>query len=126
MERSHRPSKNLFTLIDAPVSLPDYLAIVEDDYTETNGRFLKSVVMVKVVDEKAQRFFSDQLPHRLESFDRTGRMEKFIKPEVLPRVLAQVFQLPEEGISAALSLIQDTPIAIVVPDLLQARSSQDA
>ena len=126
VERSHRPSKNLFTLIDAPVSLPDYLAIVEDDYTETNGRFLKSVVMVKVVDEKAQRFLSDQLPHRLESFDRTGRMEKFIEPEVLPRVLAQVFQLPEEGISAALSLIQDPPIAIVIPDLLQARSSQDA
>lgn len=112
VERSHRPSKNLFTLIDIPVNLPDYLAIVEDDYTETNGRFLKSVVMVKVVNEKAQRFFSDQLPYKMESFDRAGRMEKFIESEVLPHTLAEVFQLSEDGISAALSLIQEPPVNI--------------
>lgn len=103
VERSHRPSKNLLTLIDIPVSLPNYLAIVEDDYTETNGRFLKSVVMVKVVDERAQRFFSDQLPYKLESFDRATRTDKFIKLEVLPHVLADVFQIPEDCISRALS-----------------------
>lgn len=102
VERSHRPSKNLFTLIDVPVSLPDFITVVEDDYTETNGRFLKSVVMVKVVDEKAQRFFSDQLPYKLESFDRAGRIEKIIEPETLPHFLAEFFQLPEDSISAAL------------------------
>ena len=103
VECSHRPSKYLFTLIDVPVNLPDYLAIVEDDYTETNGRFLKSVVMVKVVDERAQRFFSDQLPYKLESFDRAGRIEKIIEPEILPRFLAELFQMPDDRISAALS-----------------------
>lgn len=112
VERSHRPSKNLFTLIDVPVSLPDYLAIVEDDYTEATGRFLKSVVMVKVVDEMAQRFFSDQLPYKLESFDRAGRTEKFIEPESLSYELAKVFHLPEVSISAALSLIQEPPAGV--------------
>jgi len=107
VERSHRPSKNLFTLIDIPVSLTDYLVVVEDDYTEENGRFLKSVVMVKVVNEKGQRFFSDQKPYKLESFDRAGRMEKFIEPETLPQFLAEFFQLPEDSISRALSWISE-------------------
>jgi arylamine N-acetyltransferase len=112
MKRSHRPTKNLFTLIDIPVSLSDYLAIVEDDYTETNGRFLKSVVIVKVVNEKAQRFFSDQLPYKMESFDRTNRIEKIIDPKVLSQSLAEVFQMPEEGISAAFSWIPEPAIQV--------------
>lgn len=110
VERSYRPSKNLFTLIDVPVSLPDYLAVVEDDYTEANGRFLKSVVMVKVVNEKGQRFFSDQKPYKLESFDRAGRTEKLIEPESLPRFLAEVFQMPEDSISRGLSWLPDPAI----------------
>jgi len=126
VERSHRPSKNLFTLIDVPVSLPDYLAIVEDDYTETTGRFLNSVVMVKVVDDRAQRFFSDQKPYKLESFDRAGRMEEFIEPEILPHFLAELFQMPEDSLSAALSWIQDPPVTLAVPDLLQERIGQHA
>ena len=124
--RSHRPSKNLFTLIDVPVSLPDYLAVVEDDYTETNGRFLKSVVMVKVVDEKGQRFFSDQLPYKLESFDRTGRVEKFIEPQILPHFLAELFKMPEDSISTALSWVQDSSATVFVPALSQERIGQNA
>lgn len=112
VERSHRPSKNLFTLIDVPVSLPDYLAIVEDDYSETTGRFLKSVVMVKVVNEMCMRFFSDQLPYKLESFYRAGRTEQFIESELLPHTLAKLFQLPEDSIAAALSLIQESAIEL--------------
>jgi len=103
VERCHRPSKNLFTLIDIPVKPVDYQAIIEDDYTETTGRFLKSVVMVKVVDEKAQRFFGDQQPYKLESFDRAGRTERLIEPERLPHTLAELFQMPEDSISSALS-----------------------
>lgn len=106
VERSHRSSKNLFTLNDSPVNLPEFHAILEEDYSETTGRFLQSVVMVKVVDEKSQRFFSDQLPYKLESFDRSGRMEKFIEPELLPHALAEVFQMPEDSISIVLSWIR--------------------
>ena len=107
VQRSRRPSKNLFTLIDIPVRLQDFLSVVEDDYTESNGRFLKSVVMVKVVDEKAQRFFSDQKPYRLESFFRKGALEKFVDPAALPSELAQVFQLPENSISAAFACLEN-------------------
>lgn len=103
VERSHRPSKNLFTLIDIPVSLTKYQKILEDDYSESTGRFLKSVVMVKVVKEKGQRFFSDQQPYRLESFGRTDRRENFIDPENLPRFLAKLFQMPEDSIADALA-----------------------
>jgi len=106
VERSHHSSKNLFTLIDIPVSMTEYQTILEEDYTETTGRFLQSVVMVKVVDEKGQRFFSDQLPYKLESFDRAGGMEKFIEPEILPHFLSELFQMPEGSISIALSWIQ--------------------
>jgi len=109
VERSYRPSKNLFTMIDVPVSLPDYLAIVEDDYTGANGRFLKSVVMAKVVNEKGHRFFSDHKPYKLERYYRTGRTDKFIEPEILPYFLAQVFQMPEDSISKALSWIAEPP-----------------
>jgi arylamine N-acetyltransferase len=106
VERSHRHSKNLFTLIDIPVSLPDFLATVKDDYTESTGRFLKSIVMVKVVNEKGQRFFSDQEPYKVESFDRSGKAEKIIEPEILSQFLAGLFQMPEDSIAAAFSLTQ--------------------
>jgi len=123
VERSHRASKNLFTLIDVPVSLPDYQAIVENDYAEATGRFLKSVVMVKVVEGKGQRFFSDQKPYKLESFDRAGRMEKFIEPENLPHTLAELFQMPEDSISTVLSWIQDPPdLQWITVDTLQQRN----
>jgi len=105
VERSHRPGKNLFTLIDIPVSLSEYQKILEDDYSESMGRFLKSVVMVKVVEEKGQRFFSDQKPYMLESFDRAGRTEKLIEPENLPHSLSELFKMPEVSISIALSWI---------------------
>ena len=114
VERSHRPSKNLFTLIDVPVSLPDFLAVVVDDYTETNGRFLKSVVMVKVVNEKGQRFFSEQQPYKVESFDRSGRVEKMIEPKILPHFLAGLFEMPEDSISAAFSWTPEPDIQAVV------------
>ena len=114
MERSHRPSKNLFTLIDVSVNLPDFLATIEDDYTDATGRFLKSVVMVKVVNEKGLRFFSDQQPYKVESFDRSGRVEKMIEPKTLPRFLAGLFEMPEDSISAAFSWTPEPDIQAVV------------
>jgi hypothetical protein len=124
--RSHRSTKNLFTLVDVPVRLPAYIATVEDDYKETRGRFLNSVVMVKVIDGRAQRFFSDQKPYKLECLDRASRIEKSIEPEILPLFLAELFQIPEESISTAFSLIQDPTATVVVPALLQERIGQHA
>lgn len=126
VKRSHRPSKNLFTLIDVPVNLPDYLKIVEDDYTEEAGRFLKSVVMVKVVNGRAQHFFSDQEPYKLESFYRAGRLEKMIEPVNLPHFLAELFQMPVESIATALLWVQVPPASEVVSALTQERIGQHA
>lgn len=104
VERSHHPQRYAFTLIDRPVELADYQAIVEKDYTDT-GFFLTSVVMVKVIENKVWRFFSDHKPYRLESFNKWGRTEMNLAPERLAGSLAQHFQMPEDKISTAISWI---------------------
>lgn len=61
--------------------------------------------MVKVIDDKVWRFFSDHKPYQLESFNKEGRNEIALTPERLAGSLAQQFQMPEGEISAALSWI---------------------
>lgn len=108
VERSHRPSKNLFTLIDVPISLPDYQAILKDDYSETRGRFLKSVVMVKLVDGGVQRFFSDQKPYKLECVNRSDKKETLVESKALPQTLAELFHMPKDKIFVALTTVGDS------------------
>jgi arylamine N-acetyltransferase len=121
--RSHHPRRNAFTLIDVPVEMPDYRTILENDYGET-GLFLKSVVMVKIIDDKTYRFFSDHQPYELETFDRVGKKATSLEPETLPSVLAALFQIPEDKIAAALMLIQ-APLAealnqnLILPRVLE-------
>jgi len=105
VERTNHPQKNAFTLIDRPVGLSEYRAVLEGDYAE-DGLFLKSVVMIKVIDGRIWRFFSDRLPYRLESFNRDGREEIILAHEALVETLAGKFQLPEEKIAAAFLSIQ--------------------
>lgn len=126
VERTHHPKRNAFTLIDVPVSLAEYQGIVENDYTES-GFFLKSVVMVKVIGGKTWRFFSDHKPYKLESFNRAGKRETFVKPEMLSYLLAGLFQMPEDKISAALTWIQSPPVEtcnqnIILPMVLEGSS----
>lgn len=125
VERSHHPRRNAFTLMDNPVSMKDYQTILENDYTEA-GFFLKSVVMVKVIDGKTWRFMSDDKPYKLESFNRAGRRETFLGTEILAYLLAGVFQMPEGSIAAAMKLIQGLPMALAGPEILDERSSQYA
>ncbi len=102
--RSCHPKRNAFTLIDIPVELRDYRTILERDYLKT-GYFLDRVVMNKVVGCKTARFFSDLQPYRLERFDRHGKQESFLEAGTLPCELAEVFNLPQEKIAAALVLV---------------------
>jgi hypothetical protein len=106
VERSPHPSRNAFTLIDIPVGLPEYYTIVENDYTDT-GYFLKSVVMVKVIENKTYRFFSDHKPYRLESFSRAGKDETFLPSGRVAQSLARIFQMPQGKIADALSSIEE-------------------
>jgi len=126
VERSHHSHRNAFTLIDVPVSLPDYLTIVENDYKET-GFFLKSVVMVKVIEDKTWRFFSDIQPYKLESFNRSGKTEILLAQETMTESLASLFQMPIDKISYAISRIQlSEPAYKAVPDNLEERSGLHA
>lgn len=106
VERSPHPHRYAFTLVDVPISLTDYHAAVVDDYSETNGRFLNCVVMVKLVDGKTHRFFSDHQPYRLESFSRQGRTETFLEPANLVKKLSALFHLPGNCIAAAFRFLE--------------------
>lgn len=123
VERSHHPHRNAFTLIDVPISLGEYQTIVENDYTES-GFFLKSVAVVKIISAKTWRFSSDHQPYKLESFNRAGKRETFVRPEMLSYVLAGLFQMPEDKISAALSWIESPLVEtcnqnIILPMVLE-------
>jgi arylamine N-acetyltransferase len=104
VERSHHPQKNAFTLVDVPVSLTAYQAIVERDYTE-HGYFLDRVVIVKVVDGRVWRFNSSEQPYRLESFNRKDKQAYFLSTDTLAWALAEHFRLPDEQILTALSWV---------------------
>lgn len=104
--RSHHPKRVAFTLIDVPVSLPDYHVILQNDYLET-GHFNKSVVMNKVIKNKTTRFFSDNKPYKLERFNGQGKRETPLRIKSLPRMLAKTFNMPEGEIAEAFSSIQE-------------------
>jgi len=114
VERSHHPNRNAFTLIDNPISLQDYREIVKNDYKET-GFFLSSVVMVRVMGDKTWRFFSDHRPYKLESFNRQGKYEILLSPEILTQTLSEIFHIPEDKIRAAILEIQN-PLELI-PDI---------
>lgn len=104
--RSHHPNRVAFTLIDVPVSLPDYHVIVQNDYLET-GHFNKSIVVNKVIENRTTRFFSDNKPYKLERFDRHGKHETPLRTKSLPHTLARTFRMPEGEIAEAFSIIKE-------------------
>jgi hypothetical protein len=103
VERSHHSNRNAFTLIDIPVELPDFQLIVQNDYQDT-GFFLSSVVMNKAIGNKTWRFFSENQPYRLESFNKQGKQEILIPVDKLPETLGKKFEMPVEKINLALAL----------------------
>jgi arylamine N-acetyltransferase len=114
VDRTAHPNRNAFTLIDRPVLEPDYREIVTRDYEET-GHFLKSLVIVKVIDDKVWRFNSAEKPFKLTGFNRTEKSIILLSPYTLARVLARKFRMPEEKIAAALSYVEDLPEAAGFP-----------
>jgi arylamine N-acetyltransferase len=106
VERSNHPQRYVFTLIDVPVSLSDYLLIVENDYQKT-GHFLNSVVMTKVINGKTWRFFSDHRPFKMEIFSRGEKTEIMLQPKSIAHDLAETFHMPTSQIARALSWIEN-------------------
>jgi len=105
VSRSHHPKKEGFTLVDIPVPEAEYRAVVTDDYGE-QGRFLKNVVIVRIVGDRVWRFFGADAPYRLESFSRSGRTEDPLALEALPEAIAGRFGIPSAKVSAAFACLQ--------------------
>lgn len=103
--RSPHPRRVAFTLIDRPVSLPDYHVILQNDYLET-GYFNNCIVMNKVLNGATIRFFSDNEPYRLERFNRQGKLETPLPINTLPHTLAEIFGISAAKIAEALSHLQ--------------------
>ena len=67
IERWPHPARNVFTLIDNPVTDTVYRAATTADY-DTDGLFLDKVIINKIVDEAPWRFNSSEQPWRLNHF----------------------------------------------------------
>lgn len=71
IERTRHPKRYIFTLIDKPVDVADYIAASNADYG-ASGLFLDRVIINKVIDNVAWRFSSAETPYRLERFGADG------------------------------------------------------
>lgn len=106
VERSAHSNRNAFTLIDRPVSEVDYLGVVTRDYQES-GYFLKSVVIVKVIDDKVWRFNSAEKPFKLTGFNRNEKTIIVLAHNTMARTLAKKFMVPEEKVAGALHYVEN-------------------
>ncbi len=99
--RSRHPKRNIYTLLDTPVSEQDYRRVVEQDYGVA-GLFLDRVIVVKIIGQRLWRFSSADVPYRLEWFGKEDRGEVPISPDQVASVLAERFQMDEGKIKEAL------------------------
>jgi len=84
-------------LVDVAVPLEEYCHAVQKDYEET-GYFLDQAVIVKVIEDRLWCFSSDDIPFKLEGFDKTGKQEVMLETNTL----AQKFGIDEDKIALAL------------------------
>jgi arylamine N-acetyltransferase len=105
VERSHHPKRNIYTLIDHPVTDDAYRNVVEQDYG-ADGLFLDRAVIVKAKGSRLWRFSSLDLPYRIEIFDRGGKHEIALPVETLAIDLARAFEMDAGLIASAMTHLQ--------------------
>jgi arylamine N-acetyltransferase len=105
IERSHHPKRRAFTLVDVPIALEEYRQAVQNDY-EVTGYFLDRVVIVKVIEDRLWRFSSDDVPFRLEGFDKTSKQEIMLETTTLAKSISEKFEMDEDKIALALAYRQ--------------------
>lgn len=105
IERNHHPKRNIYTLIDQPVSDQAYRAALTQDYGD-HGLFLDRLIINKVIDGKIWRFSSSDRPLQLETFDPHGKTEVLLPESLLARRLAGYFGMERTVIEAALDGIR--------------------
>ncbi|HHY54557.1 MAG TPA: arylamine N-acetyltransferase [Chloroflexi bacterium] len=103
IERTRHPKRYIFTLIDKPVSVADYIAASNADYG-ASGLFLDRVIINKIIDNVAWRFSSAETPYRLECFGAGGsRQIKPLAEDSLAATLAAHFAMDGGVIERALA-----------------------
>lgn len=105
IERTNHPKRNIFTLIDQPVSDLCYRTATTQDYGE-HGLFLDRIIITKIIEGKAWRFNSSERPLQLEAFDRRSKTEILLPESLLARRLASYFGIDRTIIQDALNAIE--------------------
>ncbi|HRF95275.1 MAG TPA: arylamine N-acetyltransferase, partial [Aggregatilineales bacterium] len=98
IERDNHPKPYCYTLINKPISEPDYQKILVADYGD-GGLFLDRAIIVKVINDQVWRFDSSSKPFQIEIFlqSSTDKLYQFLGKEPQPVSLAIAQQF---GISA--------------------------
>jgi arylamine N-acetyltransferase len=98
IERDNHPKPYCYTLINKPISEPDYQKILVADYGD-GGLFLDRGIIVKVIHDQVWRFDSSSKPFQIEIFlqSSTDKLYHFLGKEPQPVSLAMAQQF---GISA--------------------------
>lgn len=99
VERTNHPKPYCYTLINKPVSEPDYEKTLINDYGE-NGLFLDRGIIVKVIDERIWRFDSSVQPYQIEIF--LG-----VSSDKLYQFLGKNLETTAEGLSEAFGISMD-------------------
>jgi hypothetical protein len=103
IERTNHPKRNIFTLLDMPVSDQKYRAATTRDYGE-HGLFLDRVIINKIIERKIWRFTSER-PRYLEAFDRSSKTEILLPESLLARRLANHFKMDRMILEKALEIV---------------------
>jgi arylamine N-acetyltransferase len=101
IERSHHPKRRAYTLVDLPIPIEEYRNAVQEDYGET-GYFLDRVVIVKVIEDRLWCFSSEEVPFKIEGFDKRSKKEVILEKNTLAKSLSEHFGIDEDKIAAAL------------------------
>ena len=101
IERSHHPKRRAYILVDLPIPLEEYRNVVEKDYEET-GYFLDRVVIIKVIDGQFWCFDSEDVPFKLEGFDKTSKQEVMLGTDTVAKPLSEKFGIDKDKIALAL------------------------
>lgn len=103
IKRTNHLKRNIYTLVDQPISNQRYRMATTQDYGE-QGLFLDRVIITKVIEGKVWRFTSDHRLH-LEVFDRKSKTEILLPESLLARRLARHFDMDRVVIEAALAAV---------------------
>jgi len=102
--RTHHPHKDIFTLVDVPVTAFDYECVLTRDYLPT-GWFLDKIVIVKTIGQKIWRFNSSITPFKIETVGSFDSEQILLDPRNLSAQLSQHFGISIQIVAGAVGQI---------------------